>query len=158
MKPDRQGIQASVLDRLIDNEPGAAHEPVRQRSYTIGRVKAAVVRDLENLLNTRRSILPVPAECREVGNSLFVYGLRDFTAGNPRNPSVKQQLRSDIEKTISRFERRLKNVTVRIEAGDRNERNIRFRISGMLVADPVTEPVTFDTYFDITRGQYFISG
>ncbi|NOZ70009.1 MAG: type VI secretion system baseplate subunit TssE [Deferribacteres bacterium] len=157
MNPDQQGIQASVLDRLIDNEPGVSHEPVRQRSYTIGQIKAAVVRDLENLLNTRRSILPVPPEYREVGNSLFVYGLRDFTAKNPRNPSVKQQLRGDIEKTISRFERRLKNVTVRIEAEDKNERNIRFRISGMLVADPVTEPVTFDTYFDINRGQYFIS-
>ncbi len=157
MKPDQQGIQASVLDRLIDNEPGVSNEPVRQRSYTIAQIKASVVRDLENLLNTRRSILPVPAEYREVNNSLFVYGLGDFTAKNPRNPSVKQQLRSDIEKTISRFERRLKNVTVRIEAEDKNERNIRFRINGMLVADPVTEPVTFDTYFDINRGQYFIS-
>ncbi len=158
MKPEQQGIiQASVLDRLIDREPGVSHEPVRRRSYTIGQIKASVVRDLENLLNTRRNILPPPVEYREVNNSLFVYGLSDFTAKNPRSPSVKQQLRSDIEKTISRFESRLKNVTVHIETADKNERNIRFRISGMLFADPVTEPVTFDTYFDINRGQYVIS-
>jgi type VI secretion system protein ImpF len=70
---------------------------------------------------------------------------------------VKQQLRNDVEKTIARFERRLKNVTVHIEAPDKDKRNIRFRISGLLFTDPITEPVTFDTYFDINRGEYVIS-
>jgi hypothetical protein len=27
----------------------------------------------------------------------------------------------------------------------------------MLVADPVTEPVTFDTFFDANRGEYMIA-
>ncbi len=157
MKQDRQGIQASVLDRLIDREPDVSHEPVQHRLLGIGQIKASVVRDMENLLNTRRNIFPIPAEYAELNKSLFVYGLRDFTSKDPRNQSVKQQLRNDVEKTISRFERRLKNITVHIEVSDRNERTIRFRITGLLVADPVTEPVSFDTYFDINRGEYVIA-
>jgi len=115
-----------------------------------------VVRDLENLLNTRRQILPVPASYKEVNNSVFMYGIGDFTSENPRSPSVRRQLRQDIEKTISRFEPRLKNVTVRLEEDIEAGRNVRFRISGMLVVESETEPVTFDTYFDTNRGEYVI--
>ena len=40
-----------------------------------------------------------------------------------------------------------------METPIQNERNLRFRITGLLVVDPVAEPVTFDTYFDISRGR-----
>ncbi|MBI5655676.1 MAG: type VI secretion system baseplate subunit TssE [Geobacter sp.] len=145
------------MDRLIDYNPEVSREPVQRRLLNLSQVKASVVRDLESLLNTKRSILPVPPEYKELNNSVLVYGLRDFTSQDPRSPSIKQQLRSDVEKTISRFDNRLRNVIVRLETSSKNERNIRFRISGLLVIDPVSEPVTFDTYFDISRGEYVIS-
>ena len=157
MNENRQNIQASILDRLIDLEPGVSREPVQYRLLTIGRAKASVVRDLENLLNTKRSVLAPPAAYREVNNSVFVYGLQDFTSQNPRSPMVRQQLRQQIERIISRFEPRLKNVKVNLEMAAQNERNLRFRITALLVADPVSEPVTFDTYFDVSRGEYVIS-
>ncbi len=157
MMQNRHNVQASILDRLVDDEPGVSHEPVRYGLLNIGQIKASVVKDLENLLNTKRHIVPPPVAYRQVNNSLFVYGLRDFTAQDPRGPSVKQQLRQDMEKTIARFEPRLKNVTVHLEAPTQNERNIRFRISGMLVVEPMSEPITFDTYFDASRGEYIIS-
>ena len=149
-------IRTSILDRLVDMEPGVSREPVLNRLFDISRIKAMVVRDLENLLNTRRQILPVPASYKEVNNSVFMYGIGDFTSENPRSPSVRRQLRQDIEKTISRFEPRLKNVTVRLEEDIEAGRNIRFRISGTLVVESETEPVTFDTYFDTNRGEYVI--
>jgi len=157
MNQNQQNIRTSILDRLIDLEPGVSHEPVQQRTFDLRQIKAAVVRDLENLLNTRRHILAPPAALTEVNNSLLVYGLGDFTSQNPRSPSVKQQLRQDIEKTLSRFEPRLRNVSVQFEAPHPNERNLRFRIIGMLVVDPIREPVTFDTLFDINRSQVTIS-
>jgi type VI secretion system protein ImpF len=157
MKQDRQNIRTSILDRLVDYEPGVSREPVQYRLLDIGQIKASVAQDLENLLNTKRHILVPPAAYREVNNSLFVYGLRDFTAQNPRSISVTQRLRQDIEKTISRFEPRLRNVTVYLEPPTENERNLRFRISGLLVVEPAVEPVTFDTYFDVNRGDYRIS-
>src|SRR3989304_10577304 len=149
MNQSQQNIQASILDRLIDLEPGVSREPVQYRYLTIGQTKASVVRDIENLLNTKRSLSVPPAACREVNNSVFVYGLQDFTAQNPSSPMVRQQLRQQIERVISRFEPRLKKVKVNFEKGTQNERNLRFRINALLVVDPVTEPVTFDSYFDV---------
>jgi type VI secretion system protein ImpF len=157
MNENQQNARASILDRLIDLEPEVSHEPVQQRMLSLRQIKAAVVRDLENLLNTRRHILAPPVALTEVNSSLFVYGLGDFTSQNPRSPSVKQHLRQDIERTISRFEPRLRNVTVQFESPNPNDRTLRFRITGMLVVDPITEPVTFDTFFDINRGQVIIS-
>jgi type VI secretion system protein ImpF len=83
MNENRQNIQASILDRLIDLEPGVSREPVQYRLLTVGRAKASVARDLENLLNTKRSVLAPPAAYREVNNSVFVYGLQEFPGSNP---------------------------------------------------------------------------
>lgn len=147
--------QASVLDRLLDYDPGVSSEPVRDR-LSVRQIKDAVIRDLEYLLNTRRQILVPSVEYREVRNSLYMYGLQDFTMKNPASTMVKQKLRQVIERTISRFEPRLKNVNVQIEALGQNARDLRFRITAMLVLEPITEPVIFDTYFDVSRGEYKI--
>ncbi|MBW2740232.1 MAG: type VI secretion system baseplate subunit TssE [Deltaproteobacteria bacterium] len=157
MKQTHQNLRASILDRLIDHEPDLSREPVPYCLVSIGQIKASVVRDIENLLNTRRQILILPVEYSQVNDSLFVYGLQDFTSKNPGSPFVKQQLRQDIEKTISQFEPRLKNVSVHLETTAQNKRTLRFRIKGMLVVEPVAEPVTFDTYFDANKGEYIIS-
>ena len=147
--------QASILDRLLDYDPKVAAEPVRDR-LSVRQIKEAVVRDLENLLNTRRQILVPSPEYHEVHSSLYMYGLQDFTMKNPGSPMVKQKLRQVIERTISRFEPRLKNINVQIEASGQNARDLRFRITAMLVMDPITEPVIFDTFFDVSRGEYKI--
>ncbi len=157
MNEKQQNLQASILDRLIDLEPGVSREPVQYRFLSIGQAKTSVARDLENLLNTKRSVLVPPIGCREVNSSLFVYGLQDFTSQNPKSPMVRQQLSQQIERVISRFEPRLKNVKVNLEMSSQSERNLRFRISALLVVDPVSEPVTFDTYLDVTRGAYAVS-
>ena len=152
---NKQNIRASILDRLVDEEPDVSHEPAQARLFDIRQVKAMVTRDLENLLNSRRQILKIPTLYKEVHNSVFMYGLEDFTSKNPKSLSVRQFLRGDIEKTISRFEPRLKNVSIRIEDSE-DGRNLRFKINGLLITDAETEPVSFDTYFDTNRGQYVI--
>lgn len=157
MNQNQKNLQASLLDRLIDEEPGLSIESVQYRLLGFGQIKAAVTRDLENLLNARRNIMVPPDAFEELNKSLFVYGLQDYTAQNPRSPTAKQQLRLDVEQTIARFEPRLRNVTVHLEAPGPNERILKFRISALLVIDPVAEPVTFDTYFDVNRGEYVIA-
>jgi type VI secretion system protein ImpF len=147
--------QVSILDRLLDHDPAVASEPVQDR-HSVRQIKDAVIRDLENLLNTRRQILEPSPEYHEVQNSLYMYGLQDFTLKNPASPMVKQKLRRTIERTISNFETRLKNVTVQIEAPNQNVRDMRFRITAILVIEPISEPVIFDTYFDVSRGEYRI--
>jgi type VI secretion system protein ImpF len=155
MKENTINVQASILDRLIDEEPGSSREPVQERFF-VGHIKDRVARDLENLLNARRHILTPPVSYREVTNSLFLYGLPDYTSRNPGNISVRSQLRLEIEKTISRFEPRLKNVAVHIDSQTANARDLGFRITAVLVVNPITEPVTFDTSFDLNRSMYSI--
>ena len=155
---NQENLHASILDRLVDFEPQTSHESVQYRLLNIGQIKKSVIRDLENLLNARRCIISPPASFKELNNSLFVYGLRDFTSSNPNSQPVRVQLRQDVEKTIARFEPRLKNVSVRFENASKKDRAVRFRISAMLVVEPITEPVSFDTLFDINRTEYTISG
>ncbi len=150
-------LRSSILDRLIDRQPELSQEPVRERQYTVSQVKKWLVRDLENLLNTRRNILAVPDAYSEVQRSLYTYGLSDFTAQNPKSPAVRGELRADIELAVSRFEPRLKDVTVEIVEELADERNLVFRISALLVMEPLEELVTFDTYFDVNRGEVVIN-
>jgi type VI secretion system protein ImpF len=156
MNDSQQNIQASLLDRLIDHEPEAAREPVQYRLSSYRQVKAAVGRDLENLLNTKNFVTTAASLYKELSSSLFVYGLPDFTSVNPRSPSVRHQLRQGIQKAIMQFEPRLRNVAVRIEELGKNERNLRFKITGLLFLSSVAEPVTFDTYFDVNKCEYSI--
>ncbi len=153
---DSPNLQASLLDRLIDNDPQTSREPIQKRLLSVDQAKSAVIRDLESLLNTKSQILPVPPAMKQLNNSVFVYGLPDYTGYNPKSPSAKSVLRRDIEKAIAKFEPRLQNVTVRIENATQDERNIRFKINALLVVDPLTEPVAFDTYFDVNKGEYRI--
>ena len=156
MKESRQNIRASLLDRLIDNEPGTSREPVQYRLTTFRQVKAAVGRDLENLLNTKNYVSSLCSEYRELNSSIFVYGMPDFTSANPKSPSVRHKLRRELEKAIAHFEPRLRNVTVRVEEQGTDERNLRFKINALLFMDPAVEPVTFDTFFDVNRCEFSI--
>ncbi len=156
MTDNKHNIQASILDRLIDRDPQVSRESVQQRLVGFGEVKSAIVRDLENLLNTKSQIFPVPSSLKYVADSVYVYGLPDFTSHNPRSPSIRQIIRQDVQRAITKFEPRLQNVTVRIDAPTHEERNIRIKISGLLIVDPIAEPVTFDTYFDLNKGEYRI--
>src|SRR5690242_1597363 len=89
-------VRPSVLDRLIDEAPrprgkGAPRartedapatrvEPVLTRSQSVDRLKTALQRDLEWLLNARRAITPVPDDCEHVARSVFTFGLPDITS------------------------------------------------------------------------------
>lgn len=157
MKENQQNIRASLLDRLLDDEPEVSLEPVRRQMATVRQIKAAVARDLENLLNSKNFYTSLPPAYKELNGSLFVYGLPDFTSSNPRSPSVRFRLRQELMKAIAQFEPRLRNVTVRIEDPEENERNLRFKITALLILDPAAEPVTFDTVFDINRCEYSVS-
>ncbi len=154
----KPSIQESILDRLVDHEPDVSHEPAQFRRISVDTIKASIVRDLERLLNTRRQLMPGLSEYREICNSQTTYGLKDFTAENPKSPVVRQQLRKDIENAIAIFEPRLNKVSVRFEISEsKTDSNLKFKISGLIVLENESEPVTFDSFLDVNRGEYFIS-
>ena len=149
-------FQPSLLDRLMDENTENIHGSAPDQAWSFRRIMATVGRDIENLLNSRRSITCIPDSLREVAASVFSYGLPDYTSRNPSTLSVQTQLRLEIEKTITRFEPRLKKISVEVAPPDGLGRNLKFRIKGVLILELVAEPVTFDTTFDSNTSSYVI--
>jgi type VI secretion system protein ImpF len=156
MAANNEYLQSSIIDRLIDYEPRVKQETSVSRRFGKADIRDAVVRDLENLFNTRQYIQMPDEEYPQVLNSVFGYGLRDFSSENPKSPFVRRRLRQEIEETIAHYEPRLKNVAVRLDTPDEAFRTFSFRITGVLEVEPISEPVVFDTYFDVNRGEYVI--
>ena len=154
---DQSNMYVSILDRLVDSEPLNTHESVQSSTLSFKQIEASVIKHLERLLNTRQNITPVPAGYNEIERSVFTYGLPDFTGENPNSDAVQRKLRQTIEKTIAKFEPRLKNIHVRTDKDPDELRKFAFRIIGKLVLEPLNEPIAFDTYFDTRRSEYVIS-
>lgn len=154
MTHQKQYIQLSIFDRLCRTDDNGI---IGGRMSDIDIVRRAVLRDVENLLNTRRKVI-MPAEgYHQVDNSLYMYGLKDFVAQNPKNPQVRKALKLNIEQTIQKFEPRLINLSIDLNQDQGNEHHICFSVSATLYADPIQEPIYFDTWFSVNRGEYKIN-
>jgi type VI secretion system protein ImpF len=151
-------ITPSVLDRLVDYEPQMSREAVSSRAKSLRQMKASIKRDLEWLLNTRRTADDISPDLKEVSNSLAAYGLPDFTTANIKSPADQNRLRRALETAISAFEPRLEDVTVTIDPMRDLDRVMRFRIDARLRVEPAPEPVTFDTFLQLGSGQYSVQG
>ena len=82
-------IQLSVFDRLTtDDDLGMSGG----RTNDIAVVRRAVLRDIENLLNTRRSMRAPATGFRYLNDSLYAYGLADFISQNPKSPIVRREI------------------------------------------------------------------
>ncbi|MDV2078923.1 MULTISPECIES: type VI secretion system baseplate subunit TssE [Marinobacter] len=130
-------LQMSLLDRLAADGDARA---------TVSSIRQSVRQDLEALLNTRRSWLELPAELRELKQSVLGFGLPDFTVMDLSTTDARQWLCEEIRQTIIRFEPRLTRVSVEAEDGDTPlNRQLRLRIDAILLVDPVPEPVAFQS-------------
>ncbi len=57
------GIVPSLLDRLLDDDPGNSREPITSRLQNLRALENSVARDLEALLNTKQETLQdLPSE------------------------------------------------------------------------------------------------
>lgn len=158
-RADAEGpVTLSVLDRLIDLEPKNHLEAPLTRAQSLRRLKAALKRDLEWLLNTRRVAQDLPSADDVLERSLYCYGLPDFTGLNLRSSRDQQKMTKMLESAIARFEPRLSNVRVTMEPVTENARLLRFVIEGLLRIDPAPERVSFDTVLELTSGRYEVRG
>jgi len=147
-------ITLSVLDRLIDSDPGSPADPPPTRTRSLRELKRNVRRDLEWLLNTRREIHDLSTDLQQAAKSLLMYGLPDFSAASVSNPSDQKYMLRTLELAIELFEPRLGRVAIRLEPGGETERSLHFRIEAELLVDPAPEPVTFDTTVQLYSGEY----
>jgi type VI secretion system protein ImpF len=152
-------VTPSVLDRLIDLEPGNASDPAQGRAQSVRQLKSSLRRDLEWLLNSRRNPDEVPETYQELHKSLYNYGLPDVTALSVNSARDRNRLLRLIESTIATFEPRISSVRVRsMDAGDGTLRILRFQIEGLLQMDPAPEQIFFDTLLQLNSGEYQVKG
>jgi type VI secretion system protein ImpF len=158
LRPD-QPLVPSVLDRLIDDEPGVQQETPRSRTQVLRQLKQSVRRDLENLLNTRCRCMGWPADLDELAVSLASYGLPDVTGADLGAARDREGFRRLLEEVIRRFEPRFKRVGVTmLENTDPSDRTLRFRIDALLYAEPAPEPVVFDSSVQTATGTVEVKG
>ncbi|HEX8984098.1 MAG TPA: type VI secretion system baseplate subunit TssE [Bryobacteraceae bacterium] len=151
-------VTLSVFDRLIDNEPAARTDSAQGRSQSLRQLKIALRRDLEWLLNTRRSVLEVKDSTLQVERSLFNYGLPDLSSLGVHSVQDQKRLLWMIESAIATFEPRIADARVSMEQVAGSARVLRFQIQGLLRLDPAPERVTFDTVLELTSGEYAVKG
>ncbi len=125
------------------------------RNESVRRLKAGVRRDLEWLLNTRRSAGDLDASLAETVRSVYLFGIPDFSAYSIATAKDQGRLIRALKSAIEIFEPRLANVRLSlVEANAQGTRSIRFRLEGMLRMDPTPEHVSFDTVLQLTTGDF----
>jgi len=152
----------SLLDRLLDDHPAENEEPAWRDMQVIRLVKTSLCRDLQDMLNSRRSLTVVPEAYGELKTSLLNYGLPDLQSMEVRENHDLGVLCRLIEESIQAFEPRLQGVRVRPRVdGDGKaslDRRLRFEIDAVLFAEPLREPVIFSSALDVSSGDFAVEG
>lgn len=153
-------IVAGLLDRLLDDEPEVSTEPPWREGQVIRELKKSLRRDLEELLNARRSLDTLPDGLEELPSSLLNYGLPDLQSVEVREQHDIQRMCSLIAETIRRFEPRLQQVSVSpvVETSRERalDRRFRFSIEAVLVAEPLREDVRFRSAVETGSGAILV--
>jgi type VI secretion system protein ImpF len=145
----KKKLRPSILDRLLDNDPGNAMDADTGQHQKLKQLRNSVRRDLENLLNTRLRILEPDDEYNELKKSLLSYGLPDLATVNIIDKVSRKKFVTHLENLLIEFEPRFKSVNVNyLENSNSLDRTLRFRIDALLYADPSPEVVIFDSVLE----------
>ena len=145
MIEQKQQLQASILDKLIDDEPDFQDAPSRTEGITISELRKNVRRDIEALLNARIQWHTWPREYRELDTSCLSYGLPDFSSMSVGSHEGRILLCEIVKNTIERFEPRFIEVEVLTDDEVPINRVLNLKINALLYADPEPEFISFDS-------------
>ena len=154
---------------MIAGDPGEIHvsstrarptgEVSALRSDSVRRMKQAVRRDLEWLLNTRRIAVEPEIGFKELNQSLYMYGIPDLSSFSLSSPKDRTRLLRILQNAIKVFEPRLSSVKVApVDIPETGRSAMHFRIEGLLMMDPAPESVSFDTVLKLSSGEYEVKG
>jgi type VI secretion system protein ImpF len=154
----KTSLRPSLLERLRSMES----RPASERGVSIAELKRAVRDDLEHLLNTRQRCKALPPSSGEatestrdpgLKQSLVNYGIPDFTSAEFGTAADCESFRRALEEAIQRYEPRLSPVQVTLVGRDEFDRTLKFRIDAVLLAEPVPEPVVFNSALEPMTGE-----
>ncbi len=155
-----QTIRLSIIDRLAGNAPERGAGAESHPSRALAEAKAAFIRDLNWLLNTRRAIVWPPRELAELRKSVYWYGIPDVSSMSGGAGSLGRSLAARVEEAIRTFEPRLSSPRVSLVTDEegRESREVRLVIEGVLEIDEQPERVEFETALDVASGKLRLSG
>ena len=131
----------SLLEKLIDHSPQSLHDPSIISQQTEDQILTSLIKDLENLLNTRSSFLSLFSSFKELDISVLSYGIEDFTTFLEEDG---EKLILAIKKAIFLYEPRLYNIKV----GFKGKSPFIFIIEGEIHMPTTPYKIQFDiNYF-----------
>jgi len=132
-----------VLDRLLEQNRDA---DFRKSHHIVRCIRESIRRDMENLFNTRYCIISPPEEYTNLDDSVLNFGLPDLSTINMTTFDNRNEFCRRMEKTILKFEPRIKTVKVKTEASLDNENpTIHFRVEATLNVNPLQELIIFES-------------
>jgi type VI secretion system protein ImpF len=149
----RDRLYPSLLDRLLDDEPGKLTEPRDNRSATLARLRENVLRDLNWLFNATQSSIDFEGDALMAG-SVINFGMPPL-AGRPASQYDLTELSRVLREVILRFEPRILAHTLKVsaEASKGDSHNVLgFRIEGQLWSQPVPLEIYMRTEIDLESG------
>src|SRR5215208_4793841 len=146
------GLLPSILDRLIDPESAGT---AIMTGYSVDKMYQAVLRDLEELLNTRRTSQHEFEADPELKHSILTYGLPDYVSAESLSATQRLEIGHAIRRVVEQFEPRLRDVHVVLLSTDEAsvKQTLRFRVSARLNVDPSPD-VSLETILEMASGHY----
>jgi type VI secretion system protein ImpF len=152
-------VRPPLLDRLVDAEWRRAARG--QAALSPARLKRALARDLEWLLNTCNVYAAELEGYREASTSILAYGIPDLTPFSWRSERDARSIATAVEQQIRTHEPRLVPRTVRVTllpSKGVDDFSVSFRIDATLSVEPLREQVYFDSRIDLTTGELRVQG
>ncbi|WP_281647030.1 type VI secretion system baseplate subunit TssE [Parendozoicomonas sp. Alg238-R29] len=142
----------SLLDHFLDHQSGAQQNTNVPYSTDL---RESVCRNLEMVLESRRSVAEVNASSIELKCSLYNYGMGNLH--RCRNSVEISEICRDLEGLIQTFEPRLQQIVVELEQIDEQHNALCFHIEAS-VAGQNGEREVFDTTINLTNSTLMIEG
>jgi type VI secretion system protein ImpF len=146
-------ILPALLDRLTDDHPDQRVEGEVSRTFSLARLREAVLRDLSWLLNTSQlsatvDLTPYP----EIARSTLNYGVHSRT-GQEVGGIDPSFLRHETLLSLRRFEPRLLPESLQVVViEDRRDGTFQFKIEAELHAEPQPARMMMRTEVNETTG------
>ena len=124
-------MERSLLERIDHPEV----ESIRQLTPDTDELSRSILRNLQNMFNTRQGSVLTVAE----------YGSPDFNDLVDQFPDAIMEIRKSILYNVKQYEPRLKNIRVRHIPDEENPLDLKFEISGQLNLGKSRTSVAFTT-------------
>lgn len=151
-------LQPALLDRLIDDEPEARAESVDKRVFTLSRLRASVLRDINWLFNATQMAGSGELENYPlVAGSVVNFGIPAFS-GTTASGVDMRAVEIALRQAILDFEPRLLGDSVRVRAKriqdeEHHHNKVSFDIECRLWAQPAPIALLLHTDVDLESGQ-----